>query len=163
MARKTSTFTVESEGRDKGKKFLLTEMAATKAEDWAIRVMLALGSANVDIPEGSIQLGMAALAEIGLKKLFAISAVDIKPLLAELMECVELVPNPQKPQVKLGYPMFESQVEEVSTLLMLKWEVLKLHLDFSLAAGLSESLGKAVETVKRNSSTETSPRSSASL
>ena len=137
--RKTNTFTVDSDGRDKGKTFLLTEMPATKAEDWAIRVMLALGAANVDIPEGSIQLGMAALAEIGLKKLFAIQADQMRPLLAELMECVEFVPNPQKPQVKVKHPLFETQIEEVKTLLQLKWEVLKLHLDFSFAANLSES------------------------
>jgi hypothetical protein len=158
MARKTSTFVVDSAGRDKGKTFLLTEMAATKAEDWAIRVMLALGAANVEIPDGALALGMAALAEIGLKKLFAVNAGDIKPLLAELMGCVEFIPNPQKPQVKLGYPMFESQVEEVPTLLMLKWEVLKLHLDFSLAAGLSESIGKAVEAAKPRQSMRTSPK-----
>ena len=163
MARKTSTFVVSSEGRDKGKTFLLTEMAATKAEDWAIRVMLALGSANVEIPEGALQLGMAALAEIGLKKLFAVNAADIKPLLTELMECVEFVPNPQKPQIKLGYPMFESQVEEVSTLLMLKWQVLSLHLDFSLAAGLSDSIGNVLEATKRKPSTRTSRESSGSL
>jgi hypothetical protein len=137
-------------------------MAATKAEDWAIRVMLALGAANVDIPDGALQLGMAALAEIGLKKLFAIDAVSIRPLLAELMECVEFVPNPQKPAVKVGYPLFESQVEEVKTLLMLKWEVLKLHLDFSLAAGLSESLGNTLEAGKHKPSMRTSPRSSGS-
>jgi hypothetical protein len=162
MARKTSTYTVDSEGRDKGKQFLLTEMPATKAEDWAIRVMLALGAANVDIPEGALQLGMAALAEIGLKKLFAIEAAAIRPLLAELMECAELVPNPQKPQVKLAYPMFESQVEEVKTLLLLKWEVLKLHMDFSFAAGLSESLGGMAEAIKHKPGTRMSPRSSAS-
>jgi len=162
MARKTSDFVIESEGRDKGKTFHLTEMAATKAEDWAIRVMLALGAANVDIPDGALQLGMAALAEIGLKKLFAIDAVSIRPLLAELMECVEFVPNPQKPAVKVGYPLFESQVEEVKTLLMLKWEVLKLHLDFSLAASLSESLGNTLEAGKHKPSMRTSARSSGS-
>ena len=163
MARKTSTFVVSSEGRDKGKTFLLTEMAATKAEDWAIRVMLALGHANVDLPDGALELGMASLAEIGLKKLFAVNAADIKPLLSELMECVEFVPNPQKPQVKLGYPMYESQVEEVSTLLTLKWQVLSLHLDFSLAAGLSESIGNVLEATKRKPSTRTSRESSGSL
>ena len=163
MARKTSKFVVESVGRDKGKTFLLTEMPATKAEDWAIRVMLALGSANVDIPEGAIQLGMAALVEIGLKKLFTINAEDLKPLLAELMECAEFIPNPQKPQVTLGYPIFESQVEEVTTLLTLKWKVLSLHLDFSLAAGLSESIGNVLEAIKRKPNMQTSPRSSESL
>ena len=53
--RKTKTYTVDSDDRDKGKVFLITEMPATKAEDWAIRVMLALGSANVDIPDGALQ------------------------------------------------------------------------------------------------------------
>ena len=163
MARKTTTYTVDSEGRDKGKQFQLTEMPATKAEDWAIRAMFALGAANVEIPEGALQLGMASLAEIGIKKLFAVEAAQMRPLLAELMECVELVPNPQKPQVKIKYPVFESQVEEVKTLLLLKWEVLKLHLDFSLAASLSESLGKAVEKAKHKPSMRTSPRSSESL
>ena len=162
MARKSSTYTVDSEGRDKGKQFLLTEMAATKAEDWAIRVMLALGAANVEIPDGALQLGMAALAEIGLKKLFAMDANAMRPLLAELMECVEFVPNPQKPQVKIGYPLFETQVEEVKTLFALKWEVLKLHMDFSLAAGLSESLGNTRRAAKHKPSMRTSPRSSAS-
>jgi hypothetical protein len=111
-------------------------------------VMLALGAANVDIPDGALQLGMAALAEIGLKKLFAIDAVSIRPLLAELMECVEFIPNPQKPAVKVGYPLFESQVEEVKTLLMLKWEVLKLHISFLQAADPFASIGGIVEKVK---------------
>ena len=163
MARKTSKFVVESAGRDKGKTFLLTEMPATKAEDWAIRVMLALGSANVDIPEGAIQLGMAALVEIGLKKLFTINAADLKPLLAELMECVEFIPNPQKPQVKLGYPMYESQIEEVSTLLTLKWQVLSMHMDFFQLADPLGSLGRVVEAAKRKPSTRTSRESSGSL
>ena len=113
MARKVETYIVDAEGRDNGKTFILTEMAATKAEDWAIRVMFALGSANVEVPEGALQLGMSALAEIGLKKLFAVNAEQMRPLLSELMECVEFVPNPQKPQVKIRFPMFESQVEEV--------------------------------------------------
>ena len=158
--RKTETYTVESDGRDKGKTFLLTEMPATKAEDWAIRAMLALGAANVEIPEGALQLGMAALAEIGLKKLFAIDAAQMRPLLAELMECVKFVPNPQKPQVEVKYPMFETQVEEVKTLLSLKWQVLKLHLDFSLADSLSESLGKGLEAAKHKPGTRMSRESS---
>jgi hypothetical protein len=160
MARKTTQYIVDSEGRDKGKAFLITEMAATKAEDWAIRALLALGAANVEIPEGALQLGMASLAEIGLKKLFAIGSEQMRPLLAELMECIEFIPNPQKPQVKIGYPLFESQVEEVKTLLMLKWKVLSLHMDFSEADSLSESLGSALSAAKHKSSTRTSPGSS---
>ncbi len=158
--RKTETFTVEAEGRDKGKTFLLTEMAATKAEDWAIRVMLSLGAANVEIPDGALQLGMAALAEIGLKKLFALNPAVVRPLLDELMECVQMQPDKKRPEVRRA--LIESDVEEVKTLLLLKWRVLSLHLDFSLAAGLSESFGGILETAKRKQSTKMSPRSSGS-
>ena len=154
--RKTETFTIEAEGRDKGKTFLLTEMPATKAEDWAIRVMLALGAANVEIPEGALQLGMAALAEIGLKKLFALNPATVKPLLDELMECIQIQPDKKRPEVRRT--LIESDVEEVKTLLLLKWRVLSLHLDFSVAAGLSESFGGILETAKHKPNTRTSQK-----
>lgn len=163
MARKTKTLTIDAEGRDKGKTFLLTEMSAAKAEDWAIRVLLALGSANVDLPPGAMQLGMAALAEIGLMKLFAVKSEQVRPLLSELAECAVFVPNPQKPQVTVPYPVYETQVEEVRTLLAIKWEVLKLHLDFSLAASLSESVEKFRAAAERKPDTQTSQELSGSL
>ena len=163
MARKSITYTVDAEGRDKGKQFLITEMAATKAEDWAIRAMLALGSANVEIPSGALQLGMAALAQIGFMKMFAVSPERMKPMLSELMECVELIPNPKKPQVKISYPALESQIEEIKTLLVLKWEVLKLHMDFSSAANISESLNEVLVAIKPKPDIQTSQESSVSL
>lgn len=163
MARKTKQFTIEAEGRDLNKTFLLTEMSAAKAEDWAIRILLALGAANVDIPDGALQLGMAALAEIGLMKLFAINAVQMRPLLAELMECAVFIPNAQKPQVTVPYPMYETQIEEVKTLLSIKWEVLKLHLDFSLAASLSELIEKFQTQAAKIQDMPTSQESSESL
>ncbi len=158
--RKTATYTVEAEGRDKGKTFVLTEMPAARAEDWAIRALLALGSANVDLPEGLEGLGMAGLAEVGLKKLFALNHETIRPLLAELMECVQVQPDPRRPEVKRA--MIDGDAEEVRTLLTLKYEVLKLHLDFSLGAGLSASLGNLAPE-KHKPSTRMSPRSSGSL
>lgn len=143
--RKKMTYVIEDEGRDAGKRFEITEMSATQAEDWAIRAMLALGAANVEIPDGAFRLGMAGLAEIGIKKLFALSPSQLRPLLDELMKCVVFVPNPQKPQVTIDYPLFETQVEEVATLLKLKWEVLKLHMDFLKAVGLFASVGGTAE------------------
>ena len=50
MARKEASFTAES-GRDKGKQFLITEMSASQAENWAIKVILAIGNAGIEIPE----------------------------------------------------------------------------------------------------------------
>jgi hypothetical protein len=137
MARKVETYVVADEGRDKGKSFLLTEWPASKAESWAIRALLALGAANVELPEGALGGGMASLTEIGLKKLFALPFSAAGPLLDELMTCVEVVPDAKRPHVKRA--VIEEDVEEVRTRLSLKWEVLKLHLDFSIADALSGS------------------------
>lgn len=159
MARKTVTYTVEDEGRDKGKSFLLTEMSAAKAEAWAIRALLALGSANVDIPADSMNDGMASLAAIGLKKLFALPFGAAAPLLDELMECVQVVPDSRRPQVKRG--LVDSDIEEVRTRLQIKWEVLKLHLDLSLADALSNLREKTpAEGEKPQRGTRTSHKES---
>lgn len=161
MARKTLIYTVEAEGRDKGKQFFLTEMSATKAEDWAIRVMLALGAANVELPDGLLDMGMAGLAEVGLKKLFALSPDTVRPLLAELMECAQFQPDRKHPEVRRA--VIENDVEEARTLMTLKWEVLKLHLDFSLAADPSAFLGGSGKVSQGpQQHTETSHESSVS-
>lgn len=128
MARKTETYVVSEEGRDKGKTFILTEMSATKAEDWAFRALLALGGANGEVPNDLPSLGMATIAEIGIKKLFALPFQTLKPLADELMECVQIVPDTQRPQVRRA--LIESDIEEVATRVKLKWKVLGLHLDF---------------------------------
>jgi hypothetical protein len=140
MARKTENFTVTDEGRDKDKTFLLTEWPASKAEAWAIRALLALGAANVDVPEGVMNGGMSGLAAVGLKKLFALPYSAAGPLLDELMECVQVTPDPRRPQVKRA--LVETDIEEIRTRLALKWEVLKLHIDFSIAGELSKLEGK---------------------
>lgn len=157
--RKTATWEVATEGRDKGKMFLITEMSAAKAEEWAIRALLALGASNVEVPDGAFELGMEALSVIGLKKLFALRPEVVKPLLDELMECVQVQPDRKRPEVKRA--LIEQDIEEVRTLLTLKWEVLKLHVDFSLAESLSGSL--AGKLPAKQHPTRTSPASSASL
>lgn len=159
--RKTLEYVIDAEGRDKGKKFFITEMPAVKAEDWACRCLFALGNANVEVPDGVFSLGMAGLAEVlpsvGLKALLSMKHADVKPLLDELMQCVQMRPDPRHPQVTQSYDQFSSQIEEVSTLFKLKWEVLRLHLDFLDAGGLSESLAKVLPA-KQKPSTRTSAK-----
>ena len=52
MSRKEMIYEVPAaEGnRDAGKRFLIVEMPATKAEKWAMRAILALMRGNVDLP-----------------------------------------------------------------------------------------------------------------
>jgi len=158
MARKTLNFTVTDEGRDKNKSFLLTEWPASRAEAWAIRAVLALGAANVTVPDGVLNMGMAALTEIGLTKLFALPYKEAGPLLDELMECIQVMPDARRPQVKR--PLVESDIEEVKTRLALKWEVLKLHVDFFTAGGLSELTKAKAPAAESSSPTRTSRKQS---
>lgn len=152
--RKTANHKITAEGRDKGKLFLLTEMSAEQGEDWAMRVLLALMQSNVQVPEGFLDAGMAGLAEMGLKSLSGITWELAKPLMQELMACINFIPDPRNPHVNRG--LFEGDIEEIATRAALKWEVLQLHVDFSKAADLSELAQNALKAAKRKSATKTS-------
>lgn len=154
MPRKTANYTVQDEGRDKGKIFVITEMSASQAESWAMRVLLALISGNVDIPEGVAELGMAGLAELGLRSLSSLKWEVAEPLLAEMLSCVQYIPSPDK--THMVRPLVESDIEEVVTRLKLRMEVWNLHTDFlgavaksskdHLKAAAAVSVGRVTRT-----------------
>ena len=128
MARNTINYTVDS-GRDKGKVFVLTEMDAFRAESWAARALLAvLKGGQLDLPDGFEKTGMAGMAELGLKALAGLSWEDAQPLLNEMLECVQIMPDPSK--AYLSRPLIKEDIEDVSTLLKLRAEVWKLHVGF---------------------------------
>ncbi|EFE93994.1 hypothetical protein [Serratia odorifera] len=133
MARKEKFITIENEGRDHGKMFHVTEMSASQAEWWAMRALMAMGRGGVEIPENLRSMGMAAMAMEGLKAISKIPADEAKPLLDELMGCVQAVPNPADKTVVR--PMIESDIEEILTRLNLRAEVFKLHVDFFATVG----------------------------
>lgn len=133
--RKTAMYKVTDEGRDHGKVFFITEMSAEQSEDWAMRVMLAVMGNNVELPEGTELLGMAGLAEMGLKSLFSLKIESARPLLAEMLQCVQIIPDPSKTHVQRE--LIDSDIEEVVTRLKLRMEVFELHTGFSGAGALS--------------------------
>jgi hypothetical protein len=139
MARKIAQWTVEDEGRDKGKVFLLTEMPASRAEAWATRVLLALMGSNTNLPENFADMGMAGLAELGFKAIAGLKWEIAEPLLEEMLQCVQIIPNPAKPQVVRA--LVESDIEEILTRFKLRVEVWKLHMDFLQAVAPSFSTG----------------------
>ena len=94
MARNTLNYTVTDEGRDKGKTFVLTEMPASRAEAWAMRAILALLANNVELPDGFERLGMAGMAEVGIKALSGLKWDVAEPLLSEMWDCVQIMPDP---------------------------------------------------------------------
>lgn len=132
MARKELFYTEEGKGRDNGKVFYIKEMSATAAEWWAIRAGLAMAKNGVSLPENFKDLGMAGMAKVSLEMVAKIPPEDARPLLEELMACVQAVPNPDDHSVKRK--LVDSDTEEVLTRLKLRAEVLKLHVDFFTAA-----------------------------
>ena len=133
MARKETFITIDANGRDQGKVFYIKEMAASQAEWWAMRALMAMGRGGVDIPDNLRSMGMAAMAVEGLKAVSKIPPDEARPLLDELMGCVQAVPNPADKSVVR--PLIESDIEEVATRLNLRAEVFKLHVDFFATAG----------------------------
>jgi len=133
MARKETTF-IANTGRDTGKQFLITEMSASKAENWAFRVILAIGNAGIEIPEGLAMQGMAGLMTIGYMNLLKIPFESAKPLLDEMMTCVQIMPS-----TNVKRNLIEEDIEEVATRLQLRKAIWELHMDFFLEEKQSTS------------------------
>lgn len=144
--RKTAMYPVEEKGRDQGKVFLLTEMTARQGEEWAMKVLLALMASNVNLPEGFENLGMAALAQMGLKALTGLKWEVLEPLLSEMMQNIEIIPDPAKTNVHRA--LVEDDIEEILTRLKLRAEVWNLNMGF-LAAVAPSLLGKKPAAGKR--------------
>jgi hypothetical protein len=137
MARKTATITIDAEGRDHGKQFLLREMPASQAEKWAMRVFFGMAKSGLEIPDHIASTGLAGIAAIGLKAIGGLSFDTAEPLLDEMMACVQRIPNPAKPDIVR--PLVEDDIEEIGTRLRLRKEVFGLHVDFSKAGALFSS------------------------
>lgn len=128
--------TIEDEGRDKGKTFLLTEMSAVNAEKWAIKAMLAIGRAGIDIPADVMDQGMAGLVATGISHVMRVPYDLAEPLLDEMFTCVKLVTS-----AGVVRNLMEQDIEEVRTRIKLRKEVWNLHTDFFTvgAPSISES------------------------
>ena len=138
MARRTKIVTINDEkSRDNGKSFLLTEMDADKGERWALRVLNVVLSSGISLPDGIADLqkggGVAALAVALSSMLSTFKGLvfdKLDPLLTEMFECVEFIPDINKPNVTVKGPARNTQIEEISTRFILRKELFGLHVDF---------------------------------
>ena len=136
MARRIASFTA-SAGRDAGKVFRITEMPADQAERWAVKAFLAAAQGGINLPEAAAESGFAGIAQAGFAMLANMSPELAFELLDEMMACVQIQPNPSKPEVVRG--LVPDDIEEVVTRLQLRKAVFDLHVDFSQAAATSTS------------------------
>lgn len=158
MSRKTKLITIVKEDRDVGKQFLITEASSDATEHWGLRVFMAMSRANIDIDASALDAGMAGVATIALRSLASMQFADAVPLLAEMMLCVKYVPAGAR-GMELARHLVETDVEEITTLLLLREEVIDLHVGFSVRDAIQEHL--AARAQERILATETSQLSSA--
>lgn len=140
--RKTKLVTITAEGRDQNKGYLLREMPAMQAEKWATRALLALANSGVDLPPDfdPKTASSAQIITVGLEAFGKARWELMEPLLDEMMECVRYVGNPiTAPEVSVPLVANEDAIEEVSTLLTIRRELLELHLGFSFAGRVKSS------------------------
>jgi hypothetical protein len=135
MARKTTKVVISREGRDKGKIFVLTEMSSAASEDWAMRAMFLAMQSGVEISDEIAASGLAGLANIGLASIGKVPFDLAKPLLDQMMDCVQL--QPDRNNAEFIRPLEEDDIEEVATRLQLRHAVFNLHTDFFTSAAPS--------------------------
>lgn len=153
--RKTATIAIEAPGRDSGKVFFIREMPATQTEKWAMRAFLALARSGVDVPPNIAEAGWAGIAAIGLKAFGGLGFADAEPLMDEMFACVQIIPDPTRPQVIRA--LIEDDIEEVATRLRLRREVFALHADFSRLATLLPSAAVASKESLPSTATSLDP------
>jgi hypothetical protein len=127
--RKTINVTIQAEGRDIGKVFVLTEKSAIEADKWGIRAMLALSKSGVPIPAEFMEMGIIGVLAVGIHRLAGASFADLEPLLDEMLTCIQVMPTPERPDVIRA--LMPDDIEEVKTLTTLRMEVFRLHTGFS--------------------------------
>ncbi len=126
--RNTETITIVGDNRDQGKAFLLTEMSAAAAERWATRAFFALMNTGVEIPEDIANAGMAGIASLGVQAFGKLPYEAAAPLLEDMWGCVQIIPDPTKPNVVRA--LIDEDIEEVSTRLQLRKAIFNLHTRF---------------------------------
>ncbi|MBA3225000.1 hypothetical protein [Salmonella bongori] len=135
MARKEIPFIVETEGRDKGKEFLITEMSAWDADSLAQDIFRAMGDSNYSsIPADVIAMGCAGLATVGLSVISASSPEVARQLRDRLMSTVDIIitNDGKRQQRKVNGSL---DFEEVSTIRSLLDKVFQVNFDFLTIAG----------------------------
>lgn len=126
--RKITNFTIEKEGRDKGKVFQISEMSAVAGDKWSTKALFAIAKGDVVIPESISGSGFAGIAKLGLQMLLLAPYELVEPLLLDLLQCVKVVPDPRNQNIVRD--LIDADIEEFSTYADLREQAFKLHVDF---------------------------------
>jgi hypothetical protein len=129
MARKTVNYVVTTEGRDKGKVFVITEMPSAEIERWAMRLLIGLGKNGVSLPGVSVNSGFIAIAAILWTLIAQLPFEEADFLMNWMMQRVQINEG------KICRDLAEDDIEEGETRLAIREEWGKLHSDFFVKGG----------------------------
>lgn len=135
MARKVQSFTVEKANRDQGKTFIITEMSAEDAHEWAVKAIFGIMNAGVDMSDDLVQMGMGGIAMMGLKSLTKLPHSVARPLLDQMRECVQI-----KQELAIGgaRKLMPGDFEEAITIFELEKIAITMHIEpFITGSGLT--------------------------
>ena len=116
--------------RKRGKTFYIEEWPASRADNWIMRLAFTFNKGGGELPMDLRSIGWEGVAIIGINT-FLRGNVDpavMIPIADELMECVTIV------EPKATRSLVENDIEDFSTRLWLKGQVLKLTFGFFLPA-----------------------------
>ena len=147
--------------RDAGKCFLITEWDADRAEQWAMRAIIAYNRGGGQIPVDIIGEGMQAIFFVGINTFLRgqMDAAEVIPILNELLQCVKIIRDPSKRAPTgeiIATELLPSDIEEVKTRLWLRSEVLRVHTNFSMTELLSKLLSAVMTPGSTGSKRKTS-------
>lgn len=155
--RKIKEIKIETDNRDKGKRFRITEMSACAQERWAAKAVCALLNSGLALPEGVTvedlqgSSGLAKILSMGVKAFSNLKYELAEPLYTELLQCCEYLGTQGE---TISRPLDEvtadEVIEEVSTLFTLRKEVLKLHFDFLSIGGNLTSSSREEKTASQD-------------
>lgn len=147
--RRTRNVTIEGtpdENRDAGKVFIVTEVSAVQAEEWGLRALMALGTGGITVPQEMADAGLMGVALISYQAFMGAREDAVMPLWREMLPaCVT-----QSVSAGVTLPWSPILVEEPSTLLQLRQQILELHTGFTLAE-LAQRLKAATLALQSNS------------
>lgn len=125
MARKELKYTVTGNDRDTGKLFVITEMSTRRGHAWATRLLFAVMNSGIDVSPQMLNAGVAGLAVMGLMSLRKMPYDVAQPLLDEMLEGIEIIPDVSKQNIKRA--LIPDDIEEVATMFKLQHAVWDLH------------------------------------
>lgn len=135
---KTKTVTIEFDGLDKGKSFLITEMPLMQADRWAWSLghgMLQGGLKGADIDVNALDLktngGILEFAKLGVSALGGIDEDKLFRLMDELTDnCIQIIPSNG-----IARSIVDGDIKSIKTLNYLRLQAIDVHIGFLKDAG----------------------------